>query len=117
VCCGYGYKVSEKIKVEGYGRYTCTWQEGKEVMLGRRNEKIRFEGAMSNRIRIGVKGEYEVREKVKPYIGIGGEEELGGAIKAKAAGMEIEEVRLEGMRGIGELGVDMEISERLRYDI
>jgi hypothetical protein len=34
----------------------------------------------SNRIRVGVKGEYE--GKVNPYIGVGLEEELSGKIKA-----------------------------------
>ncbi|MDR2399603.1 MAG: autotransporter domain-containing protein, partial [Endomicrobium sp.] len=114
VGCGYGYKVSEKMKVEGYGRYTCTWQEGKEIRLAR-NEKIKFEGVMSNRIRVGVKGEYE--GKVNPYIGVGLEEELGGEIKAKAEGKEIEKVSLEGVTMIGEVGVKMDISERLKLEV
>ncbi|MDR2399796.1 MAG: hypothetical protein LBD61_05150, partial [Endomicrobium sp.] len=79
------------------------------------NEKIKFEGVKSNRIRVGVKGEYE--GKVNPYIGVGLEEELSGEIKAKAEGKEIEEVSLEGMTMIGEAGVKMDISERLKLEV
>ncbi|MDR1474346.1 MAG: hypothetical protein LBS38_01480, partial [Endomicrobium sp.] len=75
----------------------------------------KFEGVMSNRIRVGVKGEYE--GKVNPYIGIGLEEELSGEIKAKAEGKEIEKVSLEGVTMIGEVGVKMDISERLKVEV
>ncbi|MDR2398913.1 MAG: hypothetical protein LBD61_00475, partial [Endomicrobium sp.] len=51
------------------------------------------------------------------YIGVGLEEELSGKIKAKAEGKEIEKVSLEGMTMIGEAGVKMDISERLKLEV
>jgi hypothetical protein len=116
VGCGYGYKVSEAIKVEGYGKYKGTWQGGKEIEL-RSKERITFDGAMSNRIRIGAKVEYEGKSGVKPYIGLGGEEEIGGEIRAKAEGKAIEGVKLEGLTGIGEVGVSVDISEKVKMEV
>jgi hypothetical protein len=114
--CGYGFKVDKNITVAGFGRCTYTWQGGKEIELATK-EKIQFYGANSNRIRIGVKGQYEGKGIVKLYIVVGGEQELSGEIKAKAEEQAIANVKLEGLTWIEEVGVNMDISEKLRITV
>jgi hypothetical protein len=116
ICCGYGYKVSEKTKIEGSGRCKYTLQRGKEIELATK-ERVKFEEATSNRINIGVKGEYEVKGGIKTYIVLRGEQELNGEVKGKAEGKAIEGVKLEGLTGGGEVGMSMNISEKLMMEI
>jgi hypothetical protein len=116
---GYSYKIGDKVEVEGIGRYTFMMQEGKNIKLV--DDNMKFNEVMSHRIRVGVKGKFKVKTKMEAYIGIAGEQELDGEIKAKALynGKEypIESLKLAGTIGIGEIGLNYGIGNRWNIGI
>ncbi|MDR2251532.1 MAG: autotransporter outer membrane beta-barrel domain-containing protein [Endomicrobium sp.] len=114
---GYSYKIDDKVEVEGFGRYTFMMQEGKNIKI--EDDNMKFNEVMSHRIRVGVKGKFKVKTKMEAYIGIAGEQELDGEIKAKALynGKEIESLKLAGTIGVGEIGLNYGIGNRWNIGI
>ncbi|MDR2645547.1 MAG: autotransporter outer membrane beta-barrel domain-containing protein [Endomicrobium sp.] len=115
---GYSYKINNKLGLEGHGRYTFMRQEGKDVKLI--DDNARFNEVMSHRIRVGIKGKYEAKANIELYIGMAGEQELDGEIKANALYNKeypIESIKLGGVTGIGELGLKYSIGNRWKIDI
>ncbi|MDR0398874.1 MAG: autotransporter outer membrane beta-barrel domain-containing protein [Endomicrobium sp.] len=116
---GYSYKINNKLEVEGIGRYTFTMQEGKNIKLV--DDNMKFNEVMSHRIRVGGKVKFKVKTKMETYIGIAGEQELDGEVKAKALynGNEypIESIKLAGTIGIGEVGLKYGIGNRWNIGI
>jgi hypothetical protein len=54
--------------------------------------------------------------KIKPYLGIGYEQEFDGLIKAKASNIPIENVRLAGNNGICDMGISVNLGN-LGFDL
>jgi outer membrane autotransporter protein len=113
---GYKYKISESLSVKGYGKYIFTNVGGGEADLAS-GEKYEFDAVMSNRIKAGIKGGYEISEKVKPYIGIAYDYEISGEINAKIGGVKIAAPTLNGGTIQGEAGVSVKAAENLNIDI
>jgi hypothetical protein len=107
---GCKHKVSEKIEMDLSLRYMFGYQDGKDVKLGDlEDNEVKFKSVMSNRIRAGVRGKYIGPEKVKPYAGIGCEQEFSGKVKAamkNGSDMvgDIPAPSFGGWTGIGEVG-------------
>jgi hypothetical protein len=115
---GYSYKINDKLEVEGIGRYSFMMQEGKDIKLV--DDNMKFNEVMSHRIRVGVKGKFKAKTKMEAYIGIAGEQELAGEIKAKAlynGEYPIESLKLAGTIGIGEVGLKYGIGDRWNIGI
>ncbi|MDR1086824.1 MAG: hypothetical protein LBL16_01015 [Endomicrobium sp.] len=125
--CGYTYNLAENINLEWYSKYTFTHKNEKEVTLST-GEKIDFKGLNSNRIRVGLKGKYEIKRNTKStqkhtkwttnfYTGIMHEQEFQGNINATIQDTyQLEEINLSGATEIGELGFQINVG-RINVDV
>jgi hypothetical protein len=71
--------------------------------------KVDFKGVKIGKVRMEVRGEYEVKEKVKPYVGLGCEYDKMWDVEARSGNLEIPSSHIEGISGIGEMGVEVEM--------
>jgi hypothetical protein len=106
---GYKYKANEKIAMDLSLRYMFGYQDGKDgVSVDTYGNKVDFENVIPNRIRAGVRGKYMGLGNVKPYVGIGCEQELSGKVKAAiqngADMIGVPVPSFGGWTGIGEVG-------------
>jgi hypothetical protein len=91
-------------------RYMFGYQDGKDgVPVDGDDSKVDFKSVISNRIRAGVRGKYIGLGKVKPYVGIGCEQEFSGKVKAAIQNGtdmvgDIPAPSFGGWTGIGEVG-------------
>jgi hypothetical protein len=81
---------------------------GKEVKLTSGN-RVDFKGVKIGKVRMEVRGEYEVKEKVKPYVGLGCEYDKMWDVEARSGNLEIPSSHIEGISGIGEMGLEGQI--------
>ncbi|MCL2485814.1 MAG: OmpA family protein, partial [Endomicrobia bacterium] len=102
------FMLSEKINIDGYGKYFFVHQNGKDAELST-SEPLKFDGINSHRLRGGARGSYKINEVWSPYLGLAAEYELDGKVNAEVYGMPLDEVKLMGFRGIGEVGLTVEI--------
>jgi outer membrane autotransporter protein len=109
---GGKYKVveEEKIGIEVKGEIGMMSMGGKEVKLTSGN-RVDFKVVKIGKVRIEVRGEYEVKEKVKPYVGLGCEYDKMWEVEASSGNLEIPSSHIEGISGIGEMGVEAEIGK------
>jgi outer membrane autotransporter protein len=98
----------KKIGVEVKGEIGMMSMGGKEVKLTSGN-KVDFKGVKIGKVRMEVKGEYEVKEKIKPYVGLGCEYDKMWDVEARSGNLEIPSSHIEGVSGIGEMGVEVEM--------
>ena len=113
---GYIYEVSAKMSVDVSGRYTLTNVSGNDVVLST-GEKYEFDAVMSNRVKFGAKGEYEINETFVPYLALSYDYELGGDVNAKISGMKIEEVSLNGGTTIIGFGTSAKVTDELTLNL
>jgi hypothetical protein len=125
--CGYTYKLTENINLEGYSKYIFTHQNEKKAIL-HTSEEINFKGLNSSRIGVGVKCKYEGKKDKKLtqkhtkwttnfYTGIMHEQEFQGNINATIQdSYQLEEINLSGPTEVGELGVQINVG-RINIDV
>ncbi|MDR3113054.1 MAG: autotransporter outer membrane beta-barrel domain-containing protein, partial [Endomicrobium sp.] len=115
---GGGYKVGvcDKIKIDGFGKIFYNAQNSTESKLGT-DEIFKTDPVSSIRARIGAKAIYELKESIKPYLGISAEYETDGEVKATLNGAKIDSPSLSGTTAIGEIGIKASIIENLKIDI
>ena len=112
----YISKVSEKISLDFSGKYMFTDVGGDEVNLPT-DDKYKVDAVISNRLKAGVKGEYNVSDSFKPYVAVSYDYELSGDINAKIDGHDIEAPSLNGGTLSGGIGLSENIAKKLTLDI
>ncbi|MCL2389920.1 MAG: autotransporter outer membrane beta-barrel domain-containing protein [Endomicrobia bacterium] len=113
---GYIFEVSEKISVDAFGKYAHTNVGSGEADLAA-GEKYEFDSVLSNRIKIGTKGEYKINDKIKPYLSLSYDYEISGDVTAKLDGDEVETPSLNGGTITGALGASAKVAEKLTLDL
>lgn len=101
---GYLWNASANMNVDIYGRYTLAYQKSKQFMTNR-GDDLSFEHLTSQRIRVGARAHWKVKDRVEPYVGVAFEQELAGKAKASIYSLPIEAPSLKGSIGVAELGM------------
>jgi hypothetical protein len=113
---GKVFELGAQTKLDAYGKYLFTRQNGKDVNLST-GDGVNFAAAYSNRVRVGVKATHNLSEVVAPYIGLAYDYELSAKFKAtNMTGDAIDAPSLKGSTGIGEIGVSVG-SDALSVDL
>jgi hypothetical protein len=113
---GYVWPLASEGSLELYGKYFWTREEGDSVRL-RTGDPVRFEAADSHRLRAGVKYVFKLSERLDARVGLAGEHEFDGKVRATAYGYEITRPDLKGNTVIGEVGLSMKPSPSLPLTI
>ncbi|MCL2485475.1 MAG: hypothetical protein FWF00_06065 [Endomicrobia bacterium] len=113
---GYAYQVDEKISIDASGKYMFTNTGSNEVDL-QTGEQFKFNSVMSNRIKLGAKGDYKANDMFTPYASLFFDYELSGDIKAKVDDMELDIPSLNGATFIFGIGTKAKVLERLTLDL
>jgi len=113
---GYIYKVSEKINIDGFGKYMLTSIGGGDTDL-KNGDKYEFDSVLSNRIKFGAKGEYKINETIRPYLSLSYDYELSGDVNAKIEGSDTESPSLNGGTFSAGLGASAKVTEKLTLNL
>ncbi|MDR0723596.1 MAG: hypothetical protein LBF23_00200, partial [Endomicrobium sp.] len=105
-------RIGDKVGIEIVGGVEMMYISGKEVEM-KSKERIRYEGERIGKVEIGVRGEYEVKEKMKVYGEIGSEYEMKGEVRARLREEEIPKTEVGGMIGVVEVGMRCEIGKKI----
>lgn len=103
---GYAWKLSEVSLLDFYAKYFWTHQEGDHAAV--MGEPVFFDSASSKRLHFGTRYSQKFISSaiaIKPFIGVGYEYEFDGKVEGSIYGIAIDETKLRGGAGIGEVGV------------
>jgi hypothetical protein len=104
---GYKRKITKKVGIDVNGALNVIREPGKEVTLDT-EDVIKFEGITMCKTKVGIKGEYEAKERIKPYIGLGYEEMMGKA-QGKLKELALPNRELKGGSFVGGIGINAEL--------
>ncbi|GHU13751.1 hypothetical protein FACS189441_1870 [Betaproteobacteria bacterium] len=101
---GYILKLSEQSKLDVYGQYLWSHQNGDTVKLTT-GETVKFKAVDSQRTRLGVKWHHALTTKTTAYFGAAWEHEYNGKAKASIYGYKLDAPELKGDTGLLEAGL------------
>lgn len=96
-------ELNEKENIDVYGKYFYTHHEGKDFsILG---DKVEFDSAESNRLKLGVRYNKNINETFSHYYGVAWDYEFSGDSDTYAAGLAADGDSLQGSTAVMELGM------------
>lgn len=112
---GKTFAATDKIGVEVLGKYMLTSIGGSDANLST-GEKYDFDSVLSNRIKVGAKGEYKVNEMIRPFVSVAYDYEISGDVDATIDSLEIDAPSLNGGTFIAGLGANMQMSKTISLE-
>ncbi|MDR2395053.1 MAG: autotransporter outer membrane beta-barrel domain-containing protein [Endomicrobium sp.] len=114
---GYIHRFSNNLRADFYGKYIYTHQNAKEVVLPT-EEKLKFDGINSQRIKLGTRFDYLLNKKIISdiYAGIALDHELDGEVKVTSDTISGINSNLKGSSVAGEFGLTKNIG-RFNLDL
>ncbi|GHU14905.1 membrane protein [Betaproteobacteria bacterium] len=103
---GYVITLTEQSKLDVYGQYLWSHQNGDTVKLTT-GETVKFEDVDSQRTRLGAKWHHALNAKTTAYVGAAWEHEYDGKAKASTNGFAIDAPKLKGDTGLLEAGLTL----------
>ncbi|GHU11844.1 hypothetical protein FACS1894185_5720 [Betaproteobacteria bacterium] len=103
---GYLLKLSEQSKLDIYGQYLWSHQNGDTVKLTT-GETVKFEAVDSQRTRLGAKWHHALTTKTTAYVGAAWEHEYNGKANASIYGYKLDAPKLKGDTGLLEVGLSV----------
>ncbi|GHU10030.1 hypothetical protein FACS1894185_0420 [Betaproteobacteria bacterium] len=103
---GYVLKLTEQSKLDVYGQYLWSHQNGDTVKLTT-GETVKFEGVDSQRTRLGAKWHHALNAKTTAWLGAAWEHEYDGKANANTNGFAIDAPKLKGDTGLLEAGLTL----------
>ncbi|GHU14838.1 hypothetical protein FACS189441_5490 [Betaproteobacteria bacterium] len=101
---GYVITLTEQSKLDIYGQYLWSHQNGDTVKLTT-GETVKFKAVDSQRTRLGAKFHHVLNAKTTAWLGAAWEHEYDGKAKASANGFAIDAPKLKGDTGLLEMGL------------
>ncbi|MDR1857610.1 MAG: autotransporter domain-containing protein [Desulfovibrio sp.] len=111
VGAGYAWDICDDFSLDLYGRYLSTRQYGKSITLST-GDPIKFEDAVSSRLRLGGRLAWEGGEVARPYVGLAWDREFDGRQRASTNGFDLDVPSTKGDTGVGEIGLAMRPSAK-----
>ncbi|MDR1856515.1 MAG: autotransporter domain-containing protein [Desulfovibrio sp.] len=110
VGAGYAFDIPGDLSFDVYGQYLATRTFGESVTLST-GDPVRFDDAMSSRIRAGGRLAYEGGQVARPFVGIAWEREFDGRQRAHVNGVPFDSPAMTGDTGIAEIGLVIKPAE------
>ncbi|MDR1857609.1 MAG: autotransporter domain-containing protein [Desulfovibrio sp.] len=104
VGAGYAWDICDDFSLDLYGRYLSTRQYGKSITLST-GDPIKFEDAVSSRMRLGGRLAWEGGEVARPYVGLAWDREFDGRQRASTNGFDLDVPSTKGDTGVAEIGL------------
>ncbi|GHU08047.1 hypothetical protein FACS1894158_17040 [Betaproteobacteria bacterium] len=104
VGAGYVVKLTEQSKLDVYGQYLWSHQNGDTVKLTT-GETVKFKAVNSQRTRLGAKWSHALNPQTAAYVGAAWEHEYDGKAKASIYGYKLDTPKLTGDTGLVEAGL------------
>ncbi|GHT89705.1 hypothetical protein FACS1894101_0760 [Betaproteobacteria bacterium] len=101
---GYVLKLSEQSKLDIYGQYLWSHQNGDTVKLTT-GETVKFEAVDSQRTKLGAKFHHTLTTKTTAYVGAAWEHEYNAKANASIYGYKLDTPKLKGDTGLLEAGL------------
>ncbi|GHU13398.1 membrane protein [Betaproteobacteria bacterium] len=106
VGAGYVLKLSEQSKLDVYGQYLWSHQDGDTVKLTT-GETVKFKDVASQRTRLGTKWDYALTPTTTAWLGAAWEHEYDGKANASIYGYKLDAPKLKGDTGLLEIGLTL----------
>ncbi|GHT90603.1 hypothetical protein AGMMS49545_04580 [Betaproteobacteria bacterium] len=104
VGAGYLLKLTEQSKLDVYGQYLWSHQNGDTVKLTT-GETVKFEAVDSQRTKLGAKFHHTLTTKTTAYVGAAWEHEYNAKANASIYGYKLDAPKLKGDTGLLEMGL------------
>ncbi|GHU41963.1 hypothetical protein AGMMS50289_05950 [Betaproteobacteria bacterium] len=106
VGAGYVINLTEQSKLDVYGQYLWSHQNGDTVKLTT-GETVKFEAVDSQRTKLGAKWHHALNAKTTAYVGAAWEHEYNGKANASIYGYKLDAPKLKGDTGVLEAGLTL----------
>jgi hypothetical protein len=116
VGAGHLWKVADKTRLEVYGKYLWSRQEGDSVRLST-GDPVKFADVDSYRLRGGLRFSHALSPSAHFYAGAAYEHEFDGKAKASTYNYAIDAPSMKGGTGIGEFGLTVKPGKFMSFDI
>ncbi|GHU41546.1 hypothetical protein AGMMS50289_04850 [Betaproteobacteria bacterium] len=106
VGAGYVINLTEQSKLDVYGQYLWSHQNGDTVKLTT-GETVKFKAVDSQRTRLGVKWHHALTTKTTAYVGAAWEHEYNAKANTSIYGYKLDTPKLKGDTGVLEAGLTL----------
>ncbi|GHU42472.1 hypothetical protein AGMMS50289_07250 [Betaproteobacteria bacterium] len=103
---GYVVNLTEQSKLDIYGQYLWSHQNGDTVKLTT-GETVKFEAVDSQRTKLGAKWHHTLTTKTTAYVGAAWEHEYNAKANASIYGYKLDAPKLKGDTGVLEAGLTL----------
>ncbi|MDR1710049.1 MAG: autotransporter outer membrane beta-barrel domain-containing protein, partial [Candidatus Accumulibacter sp.] len=107
---GYVWNMPNDGKFEAYANYFVVRRDSDKTTLST-GDPIEFSAVTAQRVRLGVRRNWLLNKRWRPFIGLAVEEEFFGKARATTHGEKIDPPEIRGTNGVGEVGLRVAATE------